>query len=708
MIRKFGVKKNKSSAAMPAPNGAKLETEQLISAIALRFVGIIPGLINQTILDSLEKIQIFTVADRVYIYMFKQKNKQLKLKYLFNEPGSDEKIAQHDQVDGADFAWMMRSLNDHRPLIVESGATLPAQASTLKLIMDAENTKSMILVPLFLQNVLMGVIGLDAIKKERAWSDDVTHLLTKSGEIFMRVLDQKMVVTGESKSEFNLNILFNHIADVIFISSPEGKLLDINPAALKLFGYESRQEMMNLQVDRDLYYDPDDYKRYTKLMEEEDRIKEYKLALKHKDGTKINVEETSTVIRNDSGAIIGYIGILRDLTEKLTLEQQFFQAQKMESIGLLAGGIAHDFNNILTAITGYADLMILKLGKTHPLYKFALNILQASERAENLVRQLLGFSRKQMIEPRVIDINEEIGDLNKMLTRLIKEDIHFELNLSDGLKNIKADPVQIQQILVNLVVNAGHAIKEQGLKNKEKFIRIATSEVRLTEEFVKRHPGSISGNYVLITIEDSGIGMDEEIRQKIFEPFFTTKKEGEGTGLGLATVYGIIKQNNAYIYVDSAPGKGSVFKIYWPVTSERKKNVEKESASLEYEPHTECILIAEDDDHVRELASSSLKSLGYKVIEAKNGKQALEIIEEQNIANKIDLLFTDMIMPEMGGEELAHKLRQINPNIKILLSSGYNESQIYFSGEQKRTGYFRLNKPYTIQKLESKIRKVLQ
>lgn len=674
----------------------------------MRFVQVIPGVIDQTLLDSLEKIQIFTAADRAYIYMFKQQNKQLKLKYLFNVPGSDEKIAQHDRVDGADFTWMMRSLNDHKPLIIESVSSLPARASTLKLIMDVENTKSMILVPLISQNILTGVIGLDAINEERSWSDDVTHLLMKSAEIFMCVLDQKTVVKGESKPNSNLNALFQGIEDVIYISTPEGKLVEINPTGLKLFGYDSEWEMMKIQINQDLFYDPTEHKRYTKLLEEQGRIKEYKLALKHKDGTKINVEVTSTVIRNANGKIIAYAGIMRDVTKKHVLEQQFFQSQKMESIGLLAGGIAHDFNNILTAIMGYADLLTMKLGETHPLYRIASNILKSGTRAENLVRQLLGFSRKQIIKPRAIDINKEIGDLNKMLTRLIQEDIQFELNLDDGLKNIKADPVQIQQILVNLVVNAGYAIREQSGKKTDKFIRIATSEVNLTKEFENRHPGSRSGNYLLITVEDSGIGMDEDIRQKIFEPFFSTKGEGKGTGLGLATVYGIVKQNNAFIYVDSTPGKGSVFKIYWPVTSEQKKAVKRDSSFIEYEPRTECILVAEDDDSVRDLACTALKALGYKVFEASDGLQALQIIKEQNLSQKLDLLFTDMIMPEMRGDELAQEVRQLNPKIKIILSSGYTESQIYFEGADKRTGYFKLNKPYTIQKLESKIRTVLQ
>ena len=708
MIGKFALRKDRSTNTAQPKNGMMLETERLISAIAMRFVQVVPTEVDHAILDSLEKIQTFTSTDRAYIYLFKQKNKRLKLEYIFNTTGNKEKIAQHDRVDGADFAWMMYSLNEYQPIVVESTKALPGRASTLKLIMDAENTKSMILVPLVSQNVLTGIIGLDATAEERIWSEHIKYLLAESGNIFMKVLEHKKAVQREKKPDSFLNVLFEEIDDVIFVSDLKGRIVKINPAGLKLFGYDSVEDIQNLQIEDDLVYDASEYKRYIKILNKQGHIKEYKLAFKNrKNGGKIIMEVTSTVIHNNKGNITAYSAIMRDVTEKLSLEQEFFQSQKMESIGMLAGGIAHDFNNILTAITGYSDLLMKRLGETHPLYRIAGNILEASGRAENLIRQLLGFSRKQMIKPKVLNINDEIRDLNRMLARLVQESILFELKLKDGLKNILADPVQIQQILVNLVVNAVHAIRDDKGRKKEYFIRISTHEEVLTEEFVSRHPGSRTGNQVLISVEDNGIGMDEEILPKIFEPFFSTKGKDIGTGLGLATVYGIVKQNNAYIYVESTAGKRTNFKIYWPTTSEQRKSEKKERVYRKYKTHSECILVVEDDESVRNLACTALKSLGYEVFEAKDGLHALQIIDKHDLIQKLDLLFTDIIMPEMRGDDLAYKVRQLNPNIKILLSSGYTESQIYFKGDDKQTGYFKLNKPYTIQKLESKIRSVL-
>jgi len=703
----FGLRKNKRNNVLKMQDSVSLETERLLTAIASRYIHIIPDEIDHAILESLEKIQNFTLTDRAYIYMFRQNNKRLKLEYIFSAPGNSDKIAQHDRIDSADFEWMMRELNVNQAVVIETISDLPSAASTVKLIMEAEHTKSMILIPLNSQNILSGVIGLDATKGERVWPDYVKYLLSKSGEIFMKVLEHKKPVQGVSEREADWEKVFENVGDAIIIWNPAGRIMRVNPAGVKLFGYDSEEEMQKLKFGTDLTTGQKEYERYFKILQEEGQVKEYRFNFKHKNGSKIVTEITATTIHNNSGKVTAFSGIIRDVTEKLTLEQEFFQSQKMESIGLLAGGIAHDFNNILTAITGYSDLLARRLGEAHPLHRIAKNILEASGRAENLIRQLLGFSRKQMIKPKVININDEIRDLNKMLSRLVQESISFEMNLSEGLKNIVADPVQIQQILVNLVVNAVHAIKDDRGRKKEYFIRITTREENLRDKFIDRHTDNRTGEQLLISVEDNGIGMDEETVQKIFDPFFSTKEEGMGTGLGLATVYGIVKQNNAYIHVDSSPGEGTIFKIYWPTTSEQKKTEEKEPVSEPHKTHSECILVVEDDKSVRDLACTALKSLGYEVFEAKDGLQALQIIEKHDLIKRLDLLFTDIIMPEMRGDELAYKVHEMNPDIKILLSSGYTESQIYFKGDDRQTGYFKLNKPYTIRKLESKIRSVL-
>jgi CheY-like chemotaxis protein len=329
------------------------------------------------------------------------------------------------------------------------------------------------------------------------------------------------------------------------------------------------------------------------------------------------------------------------------------------------------------------------------------------KRAEDLIRQLLGFSRKQMIEPKVIDINKAITDLHGMLNRLIPEDIKFELNLKENLELIKADPVQIQQIMVNLIVNAGYAIKKQEDKSKGKKISVSTDKFSLTKDMIEQYPGSQEGSYIQISISDTGIGMTDETKQNIFEPFYSTKKEGEGTGLGLATVYGIVKQNNSYIYIDSKKGEGTTFKIFWPVAEVQRRDETRIDTQVHFQKRTETIMFVEDDNDVRSLSVQALKSFGYQVIDAANGKEALDIINKNKLINKIDLVISDIVMPEMDGEELAENLRELNPDIKILLCSGFTDSRISMRETKSKTGFPFLPKPYTIKNLEKTIRSIL-
>jgi len=685
----------------------KLSIEHLLADTALEFIQIAPSEIDRTIHNSLKKMALFLQVDRFFIYYFQNNETQLSLKYHYTQPGVPEKIALHDKVDSADFSWLVKTIKAKQIIGIPNTEALPAEGLTIKMIMEVEQSKSMLLSPLVSRDKVIGIIGIDSVRQERLWNDEIKYLVKRSSLIFKEAIDRKHTVLIGLETEQRLRSLFSRIEDVVFISTPDGKILEINPAGARLLGYDSVKEVLDLDIRWDLYEYPEERLRFQEEIKKHGQIKDFELTLRRKDGKKLIVLETATAVRDKDGNIVAYEGIIRDVTDKRHLERQLFQSQKMESIGLLAGGVAHDFNNILTAIKGYADILKLKMGPQHAFYNSIENITKAAERAENLTRQLLGFSRKQMIKPRVININREIKDLNKMLARLITEDINFELELKEGIKNIKADPVQIQQILVNLVVNAVHAIRDMGKAPDQKYITISTDMEIVDTNFSVDHPGIKTGMFVLISVEDSGIGMDKETSEKIFEPFFTTKKKGKGTGLGLSTVYGIVKQNDGAIYTDSEPGKGTTFTIYWPVTEEREKEVAKSDSKLQMSQHSETILVVEDDDIVRNLASASLKSFGYKIYEAINGRDALELINEQNLANSIDLLFTDMIMPEMGGEELIENVKKINPNIKILLSSGYTDSRVYFNDTDTKTGYYMLNKPYTIQKLEKKIRAIL-
>ena len=334
----------------------------------------------------------------------------------------------------------------------------------------------------------------------------------------------------------------------------------------------------------------------------------------------------------------------------------------------------------------------------------AMNSSEVLIKAIGLTKQILAFSRKQIFEPQIIDINTAIYDLNIMLKRLIGENITIETALKPGLPAIKADPAQLEQVLINLIINARDAINAQTNPDNERKITIKTDYEELDRNFTVKYPGSLAGPHILIIIQDTGIGISEKIINKIFEPFFTTKEIGKGTGLGLATVYGIIKQNNGSIWADSEPGKGSRFKVYWPVTTENSAIVKTEKENSGEYQGKETILLVEDDADVREFTNTALQNFGYRVFEASNGIQALKLIADTKL--KIDLLITDLIMPEMNGKELAEKISASLPISSILFTSGYTEDYIVRSGELEAGIHF-LQKPYSMNLLAQKVRDIL-
>jgi PAS domain S-box-containing protein len=686
----------------------KYEIQNLLLSIARQFIYVTPSEIDNKIQSSLKFVAEFLSIERSYIYLYNKESNSIHLSHQYLKNDTATKISHHEQVDGEDFSWLMNSLNNNKPLAINNIDKIPLSANTFKLICQAEKVKSMLLCPLTSGKKMIGFIGIDSIKKARSWGEEEINLLNLISDIFNGALNRKKSIEAGKTTEQKLRTLFERSEEVIFISSPEGKFVEINPAGVKLFGYNSIQELLEIDIKNDLFVDPEDYDRYLEDLQNKEHLKEYELKLKRKDTAELTVFLTAIILKDTNKNIIAYEGIIRDITDKRHLEQQLFQAQKMESIGMLAGGIAHDFNNILTAMNGYAELVLMNLDKEEPNYERIQNIIKSGKQAENLVKQLLAFSRKQFIETKVCDINLIITELDSMFRKAITEDIQLKVNLNKGINFIKADPIQIQQIMVNLIVNAGHAIKQLDGGSTKKIITISTDEIQTDEKFIKEHPGSRIEKYIIINVKDNGIGIEKETIDKIFDPFFTTKKEGEGTGLGLSTVYGIVKQNDGNIYVKSKPGQGSTFSIYWPITKEKKSIENKRETQVEFKKRCETILFVEDDQNVRQLAADALISLGYEVYEAENGKRALEIIDHNNLINKIDLMITDMVMPEMGGEELSQKIHQLNPNIKIMLSSGYSNSQIFTIDSKENNKYYFLSKPYTIPKLENKIRKVLQ
>jgi signal transduction histidine kinase/CheY-like chemotaxis protein len=392
------------------------------------------------------------------------------------------------------------------------------------------------------------------------------------------------------------------------------------------------------------------------------------------------------------------ICVLRDITEHKRLEAQFLQAQKMEAIGVLAGGVAHDFNTLLNVINGYSELVLEDLAQDNPIRRDIEQVREAGQRAATLTSQLLAFSRKQILQSEILDLNSVIADMSSMLRRLIGEDIEFVSITQPGLGLINADPGQIQQIVMNLAVNARDAMSQGGK------LTIETGNVDLDQNYLHRRPILKAGPYVMLAISDNGIGMDAATQAQIFEPFFTTKEKGKGTGLGLSTVYGIVKQSNGFIWVYSEPGKGTTFKIYFPRTSDEIATLAGGSKLELRSRGSETVLIVEDEASVRALACRILRERGHNVLEAKDGIEALRIVQE--FKEEIHLVLTDVIMPGMNGGELVARLQAMRSGIKALYVSGYTDNGIVHNGVLDSNAAF-LQKPFSADGLARKVREVI-
>ena len=416
------------------------------------------------------------------------------------------------------------------------------------------------------------------------------------------------------------------------------------------------------------------------------------------DGKTRWIDTQGTAIRDETGSIIRLHGIVQDITERKRLETQFLQAQKMEAVGVLAGGVAHDFNNLLTVINGYSDFLLSDLTQNDPMRGDLEQIKRAGQRAASLTSQLLAFSRKQILRPIILDLNDVVCEASKMLRRLIGEDIDLISVPKPDLGLVNVDPGQIQQIIMNLAVNARDAMPQGGK------LTIETANVNIGRNNVCRHPSCAVGRYVMLAVSDNGTGMSAETQTHIFEPFYSTKGPRKGTGLGLSTVYGIVKQSGGYIWVDSKLGKGTTFKIYFP---RMEGDVDKISIpgmqNLNLQG-SETVLLAEDEQSVRALVARILRKHGYTVLEASNGGDAVRIAHD--FVGKIHLLLTDVVMPEMSGRVLASQLDDAHPGIKVLFVSGYTNDTVVHQEVLDLDIAF-LQKPFTADSLARKVRNVL-
>jgi signal transduction histidine kinase len=418
-----------------------------------------------------------------------------------------------------------------------------------------------------------------------------------------------------------------------------------------------------------------------------------------RDGSQFAATESISMLRDDEGRVIGTVLMIADITERRQLEEQLRGAQRMEAIGRLAGGIAHDFNNLLTAMTYSTQLLAESLPPDDARQENVEEIQHATGRAASLTQQLLAFGRRQVLIPRMLNLNDAVTDVERMLTRLIGEDVELATVCGPDLGMVKADLGQLEQVLVNLAVNARDAMPKGGV------LLIETANITFDRSYAERHPVVVPGDYVMVAVTDTGTGIDEETQAHIFEPFFTTKEPGKGTGLGLATVYGIVKQSGGFIWVYSEPRFGTTFKIYLPrVTGElptQRRATPVASVSLQ---GTETVLLVEDEELLRRLMRRMLERQGYKILEARHGNDALRLCDEYQ--GDIDVLVTDVVMPEMGGRELAESLKKVRPGTQVIFMSGYTGVDAVRRGFLEPDAAF-LQKPLSPETLTRKIREVL-
>jgi len=509
------------------------------------------------------------------------------------------------------------------------------------------------------------------------------------------------------RSEELYRLITENTSDLICMLNWNGNYEYVSPSYKEVLGYDPQdllgQSWFSLIHPED--WQEVDRKRTQSLTTgTPERVE---LRFKHREGSWKVFETVGNWIGDVQGGLQRAVLVSRDLTERKQAEkalrqseEQLRQSQKLEAVGQLAGGVAHDFNNLLTVITGYSDILVRRLPENDPNRLGVEEIRRAAERASTLTRQLLAFSRKQVLQPKLFNLNTLVTDMGRMLRRLINEDIELVTKLTDDPTEINADPGQLEQVLMNLVVNARDALPDGGK------ITIETASLELDRNYADVHTSVQPGPYVMLAVSDNGVGMDAETRKHIFEPFFTTKEDGKGTGLGLSTVYGIVKQSGGNIWVYSEPSHGAVFKVYLPRVRPHKSpsTLEDDLQQAEAPGGNETILLIEDEPQIRRMAFELLGEQGYKILVASNGLEALKILEEDKTA--VDLILTDVVMPEMNGRELVNRTALLRPDAKVLYMSGYTNDAIVRHGVLDSDTSF-IQKPFSSYALACKVREVL-
>jgi two-component system, cell cycle sensor histidine kinase and response regulator CckA len=553
-------------------------------------------------------------------------------------------------------------------------------------------------VPLKSGSNCIGVLVVQSYSTNSRFGDRDREILKFVSQQLAATIEHKHYEEALRRSEARSRSLILSAAFGICRCTAGGRFLDVNPALITMLGYGSVEDLLALDARREVFAIPQELDRLADKCRRLGSLNGVEVHWKRKDGRDIvvRISGCAATVTDEPEEVFELIA--EDITERRQLEEQLRQAQKMDAVGRLAGGVAHDFNNLLMVINGYTEVLLEELGPGSPMHHKVQSIQQASDRAATLTRQLLAFSRKQLLELKVVDVNNVIGEMERLLRPLIGENIELVTHLSPEAGNTRADAGQLEQVIMNLVVNAKDAMPEGGK------LLLESSGLTVGDSF-NEHRFIQPGRYAVISVTDTGHGMDKETQSRIFEPFFTTKEKGKGTGLGLSTVYGIVKQSSGYVFARSEPEKGTTFYVYLPQVEDTAEGFSPIKSQQSELGGSETVLLVEDEESVRELVHVTLASRGYRVLEAENGEAGLRAAA--NCKDHIDILITDVVMPGISGRELAKKLVAIRPDLCVLYLSGYTEDSVITNGPLEQTTSF-LQKPFTLQNLAKKVREVLR
>jgi PAS domain S-box-containing protein len=552
-------------------------------------------------------------------------------------------------------------------------------------------------VPLKSGTTCIGALVVQSYSENARFGERDREILKFVSQQLAAAIEHKRYEEALRRSEARSRSLILSAAFGICRCTLSGRFLDVNPALITMLGYESVEDLLKLNARTDVFTYPQGLERLIEDYRRTGSLSGVEVQWKRKDGRVIIVRLSgcAAIMTDEPEEVLELIA--EDITDRRQLEEQLRQAQKMDAVGRLAGGVAHDFNNLLMVINGYTEVLLEQLEKGE-MHSKVQSIQQAADRAATLTRQLLAFSRKQLLELKVVDVNRVIGDMERLLRPLIGENIELVTHLSPDTVHTRADAGQLEQVVMNLVVNAKDAMPEGGK------LTVQSSDVTVRQNF-REHRFIQPGRYAVISVSDSGLGMDKDTQSRIFEPFFTTKEKGKGTGLGLSTVYGIVKQSNGYVFVQSEVGAGTTFYVYLPRVEDTAEELTPALPPQSEAGGCETVLLVEDEESVRELVRLTLVSRGYKVLEAENGECGLQLAD--SFKERIDILITDVVMPGIGGRELAKKLLELRPGISVLFLSGYTEDSVITPGAPAGATAF-LQKPFTLQNLAKKVREVLR